>query len=188
MSFKINPLNAVDSYKLGHRPAYPIGTSEVYSNFTPRSVRHLNVPSEYKTNEIVWFGGQAVFKDMIELWDEEFFSRDIDLIIENYAKRIAPFVGPNEYTMEHIRELHKLGYLPLEIKTLPEGSRVPVGIPVLTIRNTRPEFFWLTNYLESYISAELWKISTSATIADYYRKIITKWAEKTGCLYVEIDE
>jgi nicotinamide phosphoribosyltransferase len=185
MSFKINPLHAVDSYKLGHRPAYPKGTTEVYSNWTPRSVRHLNVPEKYKTNEIVWFGGQAIITDMIEMWDEGFFDKPLSTgfgqgILADYAKRIAPFVGPNEYPLDHIKALHTLGYLPLEIKTLEEGSRVPVGVPVLTIRNTHEDFFWLTNYLESYLSAELWKMSTSATIADYYRKIITFWADKTG--------
>ena len=180
MSFKIKPLHAVDSYKLGHRPAYPAGTTEVYSNFTPRSVNHLNIPTGYKTNEIVWFGGQAVITDMIELWQEEFFAKDVESIIDEYDDRIATFIGPNDYPMDHIRDLHKLGYLPLEIKTLPEGSYVPVGVPVITIRNTDSRFAWLTNYLESYLSAELWKPSTSATIADYYRKIITKWADKTG--------
>lgn len=180
MSFKIRPLHAVDSYKLGHRVAYPLGTEQVYSNFTPRSVKHLNIPAEYKTNEIIWVGSQAIVRDMIELWNEEFFSKPYGKISNEYASRIAPFVGSNEYTMEHIYALHRLGYLPLEIKTLPEGSRVPVGVPVLTITNTNPEFFWLTNYLESYLSAELWKMSTSATIADAYRKIGTKWADVTG--------
>lgn len=184
--FKSNPLHATDSYKLSHRTAYLEGTTEVYSNFTPRSMKHFNAPAEYKSNEIVWVGAQAVVKDMVEMWNEEFFNSTLlagDNIkdkIARYAKRIAPFIGPNEYPMDHIYALHKLGYLPLEIKTLPEGSRVPVGIPVLTIRNTHPEFFWLTNYLESYLSAELWKMSTSATIADTYRKIVTKWSDITG--------
>lgn len=182
MSFKINPLSAVDSYKLSHRPAYPKGTEFVYSNFTPRSVKHLNVPEEYKTNEIVWFGGQAIIQELVEMWDEEFFRKEISSyhqIIEKFTNLIAPFAGA-DYATEHLRELYNLGYLPLRIKTLPEGARVPVGVPVLTIENTDKRFFWLTNYIETYLSTELWKPSTSATIADVYRRIGTKWYEKTG--------
>lgn len=193
MSFRLNPLSTVDSYKLGHRGMFPPGVTEVYSNFTPRSVNHLNVPEKYKTNEIIWFGGQAIIKDLVELWDKEFFSLSsqeraygnevypsvLDDVLLDFQKRVAPFAGPN-YSIEHLRALHKLGYLPLEIKTLPEGSRVPVGVPVLTIRNTHPEFFWLTNYLETVLSTELWKMSTSATIAGYYKKILNYWSDKTG--------
>lgn len=193
MSFKLNPLLNADSYKFNHINMYPEGITEVYSNFTPRSVHHLNVPSEFKTNEIVWFGGQATIQDMVDLWNDNFFaltnsryrfkndpvSTELDLFIREFSRIIAPFAGPN-YRIDHLYELHTLGYLPLEIKTLPEGSRVPVGVPVLTVKNTRPEFFWLTNFIESYLSAELWKMSTSATIADYYRKIGKVWYAETG--------
>lgn len=192
MAFRINPISAVDSYKLSHRVAYPEGTTHVYSNFTPRSVKHLNVPEEYKDNKIVWFGGEAVIRDMIEMWDEEFFlvdniswdkkennKTDFEDVILKFMDLIVPFAGPN-YAVGHLIELHNLGYLPLRIKTLPEGSLVPVGVPVLTIENTDPRFFWLTNYIETYLSAELWKPSTSATIAYAYRKIGKKWYEKTG--------
>lgn len=186
MSFKLNPLLNEDAYKLSHINMYPKGVSEVYSNFTPRSVRHLNVPSQYKTNEIVWFGGQAVIQDMVDLWNEHFFSlSDIDIggaldeFISDFSRIIAPFAGA-DYSVKHLYALHAVGYLPLEIKTLPEGSHVPVGVPVLTVRNTKPEFYWLTNFIESYLSAELWKMSTSATIADYYRQIGNFWYYKTG--------
>lgn len=179
MSFKLNPLFGADAYKYGHIRFYPKGITEVYSNFTPRSVKHLNIPEEYKTNEIVWVGGQALVQDMVELWEEEFLLlSDVEEALSNFVRVIAPFVG-GEYDVSHLRALHKLGYLPLEIKTLPEGSRVPVGIPVLTVRNTLPEYYWLTNFIESYLSTEGWKMSTSATIADYYRKILTKWSDIT---------
>jgi nicotinamide phosphoribosyltransferase len=201
--FKLNPLLNADSYKFNHINMYPKGVTEVYSNFTPRSVRHLNVPEHYKTNEIVWFGGQAVIQDMVDQWNEYFFSlsstsnyafsgkaedinSQLDVFIKDFSRIIAPFAG-SDYSIDHLKALHALGYLPLEIKTLPEGSRVPVGVPVMTVRNTEPEFFWLTNFIESYLSAELWKMSTSATIADYYRKIGTFWYEKTGAAIPFLD-
>lgn len=191
MSFKLNPLLNADSYKFNHINMYPSGITEVYSNFTPRSVKHLNVPSTYKKELIVWFGGQAVIQDMVDMWDEHFFklNTSADFVngslkmvfpfIEKFKKTIAPFAGV-DYPTEHLESLWKLGYLPIEVKTLPEGALVPVGVPVLTIRNTRPEFFWLTNFLETWLSAELWQMSTSATIAWYYRQIGNFWYEKTG--------
>lgn len=193
MSFKLNPLLNADSYKFNHINMYPSGITEVYSNFTPRSVRHLNVPEKYKKNSIVWFGGQAVIQDMVDVWNDNFFNlqskgvwnektKSLELVlpfVEEFSRVIAPFAGA-DYKVDHLYDLYKLGYLPLEIKTLPEGSHVPVGVPVLTVRNTRPEFFWLTNFIESYLSAELWKMSTSATIANYYRQIGNFWYEKTG--------
>lgn len=189
MSFKLNPLLNADSYKFSHINMYPSGITEVYSNFTPRSVKHLNVPKKYKTNEIIWFGGQAVIQDMVDLWNDNFFRlnfdrvmgthSELDFFIDEFSRIIAPFAGA-DYKVDHLYALHELGYLPLEIKTLPEGSHVPVGVPVMTVRNTKPEFFWLTNFIESYLSAELWKMSTSATIAKYYRDIGNFWYEKTG--------
>src|SRR5690606_6524691 len=67
----------------------------------------------------------------------------------------------------------------LEVKSLPEGTLAPVGVPVLTIKNTKPEFFWLTNFLETIISNLLWKPMTSATIAHQYKKNLVAWAKYT---------
>lgn len=50
---------------------------------------------------------------------------------------------------------------------------------MLTIRNTKPEFFWVTNFLETIMSTELWLPMTSATIARGYKQILLKWADKT---------
>ena len=66
------------------------------------------------------------------------------------------------------------------IKALPEGSCVPVRVPMFTIYNTRPEFFWLTNYFETLLSAIIWMPCTSATIAKQYHKILIKYAEETS--------
>ena len=82
--------------------------------------------------------------------------------------------------VDHIEALHDLGYLPLRIKALPEGSRVNMRVPVLTVINTDPRFFWLTNYIETVLSAELWKSCTTATIAYEYKRLLTQYAIKTG--------
>lgn len=211
MSFKLNPLYAADSYKYNHINMGHRNITEGFSNLTARSVRHLNVPEKYKTDKFVWFGSQAVILDMIELWNEQFFNAKERIevsveydedgipmyayravpttlaeVIQDFSRVIAPFAGP-DFNVDHLYELHAIGYLPLEIKTLPEGSLVKVGIPSLTNKNTHDKFGWLDNFIESYLSAELWKMSTSATIAYYYRQIGNYWYEKTGANKAFID-
>lgn len=181
MSFSTKTaLTCIDSYKLGHADQYPPNTTRVYSNFTARSVNHLNVGHKYKTEYIVWAGIQNFLKELKELWDETFFLRKKEEVVAEFAELVAPFVGPRGFDVSRIEWLHDLGYLPLQIKALPEGAVVPVGVPVLTITNTLPEAYWLPNFLETHLSADLWKIPTSATISAYYRRIIEEYAELTG--------
>jgi len=177
--YKNNPLTAIDFYKADHRRQYPEGTEFVYSNFTPRSDRLFNWKD--KSGKIVWFGLQGFIKSfIIECWNKEFFLKPKDDVVSYYKKRMDNSLGPDAISIEHIKELHDLGYLPIKIKALPEGVRTAIGVPVLTIVNTLPEFYWLTNYLESVLSAMLWKPCTSATIAYEYKKLLNKYADSTG--------
>lgn len=178
--FKQTALSSLDSYKLGHADQYPPGTTKVYSNFTARTDRHFNVPEQYKDGKIVWFGLQGFLKELECIWENTFFSEDWEVIEKEAIELYAPFCGPNGFNTSRLKELWELGFLPLEIKSLPEGSLVPMNVPVLTITNTLPEFYWLPNFLEAWLSSELWKGSTSATISRVYRKIINKYAGLTG--------
>ena len=170
----MNPLNLIDFYKADHRRQYPPNTTLIYSNFTPRSSR---IP---EIQEIVFFGLQYVIKEyLVDTFNHGFFSKPKNDIIRHYKNRMDTSLGADAVPTEHMEQLHDLGYLPIEIKALEEGSIVPLGVPVLTIRNTRPEFFWLTNYLETLISCVLWKPCTSATLARQYKKIFNKYADET---------
>ena len=174
---KINPLTAIDFYKADHRRQYPDGTEVVYSNFTPRTGKYANTD----LGGIIFFGLQGFIKTfLIEAWKEGFFLKDKAEVVSAYKRRMDNALGPDAISVEHIEALHDLGYLPIEIKALPEGSFVPYGVPVLTIVNTKPKFFWITNYLESVMSAELWKASTSATTAYAYYKEFARHGSKVG--------
>jgi len=177
-----NPLNAIDFYKADHRKQYPEGTTEVYSNFTPRSNRLAKSLQEFKQDhKIVVFGIQyMVMSFLINDWDTGFFSEPKDNIIAQYKRRMDTSLGPDAVSIEHIEALHDLGYLPIQVKALPEGSRVPEGIPVMTVVNTLPEYFWLTNYLESVMSCYLWHPMTTATTAYEYKRLLMKYAQLTG--------
>jgi len=175
-----NPLNTIDFYKADHRRQYPSGTQFVYSNFTPRSSRLAPVPESFD-DRVVFVGLQGFIKNyLIEAWSEGFFNQPKQLVIAKYKKRMDKSLGEGSIPLDHIEALHDLGYLPLRIKALPEGSRVNIKVPMFTVINTLPEFFWLTNYIETAISAEIWKPSTTATIALEYRKLFTDYAIKTG--------
>lgn len=180
MTFKLSPITTTDSYKLAHARMYPENTTQIYSNFTPRSNSHLNVPAAFKTNKMVWFGVQGMVRQMQEEWQANFFDVPLNDILAHFKHNTAPFTGDYPVDIASISALHNLGYLPIKIKALKEGSRVNTGVPVFTITNTKPEFYWLTNYLESYLSTESWKPATTATIADIYRQIITRYANETG--------
>ncbi len=170
-----------DFYKTDHRRQYPEGTDMVYSNFTARSSRLANVlPGQYD-EKIVWFGLQAFILDyLIKEFNETFFEVDKDLAVAKYKRYLDTSLGEGAVPVEHIEDLHDLGYLPLLIKSLPEGSRVDIKVPVLTITNTLSKFYWLVNDLETVMSCELWKPTTTATIAHEYYKLLSKYAEATG--------
>lgn len=178
--FTQTALASIDSYKLGHADQYPEGTTKVYSNFTPRSLKHLQVPRQCGTIRAVWFGLQAFLNDLQSVWQETFFDQSKDEVVAEFMELVGPFCGPRGFNQSRIEWLHDLGYLPIEIKSLPEGTLVPAGVPVLTITNTLPEAYWLPNFLETWLSADLWKPSTAATISYTYRKIIDHYAELTG--------
>ncbi|AUU99882.1 nicotinate phosphoribosyltransferase [Phytobacter ursingii] len=175
---KMNPILAIDGYKVSHRAQYPQGTTQVYSNFTPRSDRFFSSP--VADGKLVFFGLQGFLRwFMVDLFNDAFFARPQEDVVNEYKAVMDSYLGKDAVPVDHIRALHNLGYLPLHIKSLDEGSKVPMKVPVLTITNTRDEFFWLVNYLETVLSAELWKASTNATIAHHYRKVCEQWAVKT---------
>lgn len=171
----IRPLHLKDGYKADHRRQYPEGTEYVYSNLTARMSRLKNVDS------IVFFGLQAFLIDVLQdSWNTHFFHKPKDIVISAYKRRMDNYLGPGCITMDHVSDLHDLGFLPLKIKALDEGTLVPIGVPCLTIINTIPEFFWLTNFLETIISNSLWKPITSATTAFQYRKRFEEHCRETG--------
>jgi len=178
----MNPLLYTDGYKVDHRRQYPDQTTLVYSNWTPRKSRIAGV------NEVVFFGLQYFIKKyLIEDFNKNFFQQPKEEISKRYSRRINNYLGENKVGIEHIEDLHDLGYLPMVIKALPEGVSVPVRVPMLTMYNTKPEFFWLTNYFETLLSTTLWMPCNSATIARQYRLILDKYAEETSSIPEFVD-
>ncbi|TLU76180.1 nicotinate phosphoribosyltransferase [Mannheimia varigena] len=163
-----------DFYKTSHRIQYPEGSQFLYSTFTPRS----NAKAPF-LHHVVSFGFQAfIMKYLIHYFNDNFFSRSEFEVVTEYTRFIADTLQIED-SGEHIAQLHQLGYLPIRIKAIPEGKSVAIKVPMMTIENTHPDFFWLTNYLETLINVSLWQPITSASIAFAYRKALMQFSEKT---------
>jgi nicotinamide phosphoribosyltransferase len=166
-----------DFYKQSHRVQYPKGTELVYSTWESR----VALPPLDFTNSAVAFGFQAFCKEyLIDYFNEYFFARPKDEVVAEYARFIKYTLGDQNPETQHIERLHDLGYVPLLIKAVKEGTQVPCRVPMLTVENTVPEFFWLTNFVETLLSCQTWVASTSATSAREFRKMMNEYCEKTG--------
>ena len=169
----MNNINAAllkDAYKAFHKFAYNPEVTHVYSNFTNRHGKYSNT----KSDEVVFVGLQYFIKEiLVKQWNDTFFSKPKEEVVGEYRRVIESMLGKTIDT-KHMEDLHDLGYLPILVKALPEGSVVGYQIPTLTITNTVSGFGWVTNMLETVMSSELWGISTSATTAYTYRKRFEK--------------
>ena len=169
-----NPATYIDWYKGDHRRQYPPKTTGVYSNYTPRMSRVPGVDWATQSG-FQYFLDQYMIREM-----GRFFAGDRDKEMAKYKRRCDKALGPNDIGTSHIGELHELGYMPLEFRSIPEGRSVPLRVPLSTTEATDPRFFWLTNYIETIMSCVTWLPIQSATTAGHLYKLLSKAAEKTG--------
>ena len=171
---KLNSAFLTDGYKTGHHKQYPKNTSLVFANFTPRANKYA--PNH--ATHVLCFGTLMTFQRIHEMFEEGFFNRPKAEVLEEIKTELSLYLGM-DYDVSHFGELHDLGYLPVKVRALPEGTLCPIRVPVLTIYNTDPKFYWVTNYLETVISTLLWKPMTSASIAFQYRLLLESWQRRT---------
>ncbi len=169
-------LLGTDGYKLGHRKQYPQGTEIIFSNFTPRGSKHPEIKEEIEV-----FGLDYVIDNLKNSWDDFFNleSNDATEIIEEYKSIAEVYLG-QEYEVDHLYELYEHKKLPIEIYALPNYTVSKLNQPIFVIWNTDNKFYWLVNYLETWLINHSWLIVTSATIANEYRKIFDRYALETS--------
>ncbi len=165
-----------DVYKEFHSRAYHPEVTEVYANFTSRSGKLSNVANNDK---VAFVGLQYFIKSYLQEEWQDFFAADKHTAVVNHRRIMTAMLG---YPVDvgYLEALHDLGYLPLRIKALPEGTLVPYQVPPITVVNTKPGFEWLTNMIETVLSCENWPIQTSATTSVAYLKVFREFAQKTG--------
>ena len=171
---RINPMLLIDFYKAVHAEMLPKDITKSVSYFTPRMSRVK------MWDKVVMFGLQGFIKTyLIDFFNENFFERPFEEVMGEYSRIMDAALGKDAYKLEKIEKLHKLGYLPIEVISLPEGARVPMQVPMFGITNTHEEFAWLPQSLESLISAESWHPMLAATVGATYRDIVNKYYELT---------
>jgi len=156
-------LNA-DSYKYSQFNQYPEGTEYVYSYIESRGGKY---------DETVFFGLQAFIKEYLVYpitWN------DIDEAEAIILAHGEPF---NREGWEYIMKKYD-GYLPVEIKAVPEGTVVPVHNVLVSIINTDPKCYWLTSFLETALLRAVWYPTTVATNSREIKKVILDALERTG--------
>ena len=166
----INPFLLTDFYKLTHILQYRKELRELTSYLTPRGSRLPNI------DHVVMFGLQMYVKDyVVDNFNKNFFQRNFEYCECEIREVLELGLGYNEEliepTIHALRSLHELGYLPVEINGVLEGTLVPMGVPCVEIKSTNPQFFWVGQALEASLSAAIWQPMVSATIAREYRKI-----------------
>ena len=196
MSFKINSLYLTKATELSHKAMLPPGTTKIYRTYIPG-----NLNNAFKdTTKIVSFGQQLAWKWLHDEFEENFFYTEerennkikhsefpiygdgLNLKLKKkalqFAKDMSLYLGM-EYDGKHFEELWDLGYLPIRVKILSEGSQTNGNIPHMTLINTNDDFAWLPSYLEKIVLPLIMKSSYAATISKLYRKQAEKWVNKT---------
>jgi len=170
----VSPLLKSDAYKFSHMLLYPAGTQTVYETLTPR------VNSFFPWEDKMTVFGYHLFMSRLDQdFRENFFNLDWEDVVAEVEPAVAESLGAENAAkiMPHFKALHDLNYLPLKISTLPEGTLVPMQVPVLTIENTHPDFYWLPGYLETLLLSETFVTSTVASMARKFRQIGQKFAD-----------
>lgn len=170
----INPMLMCDFYKIVHSDMIPKGMTKSMSYYTPRMSRVK------RWDKVVNFGLQMFIKTyLVDYFNDQFFHQSEDDVVLEFERVLDASFGKGIYNSEKVRNLHKLGYLPIEIIALPEGTMVPIHVPIFGITNTHPDFAWLPQALESLISAEIWYPQITATVGKTYRDIVNKYYDIT---------
>lgn len=161
--YNINPILNADSYKLSHFLFYPEGTTNVYSYMESRGGKY---------DETLFFGLQGFLK--------EYLSKPITRLDIKYAKGFAAEHGLpfNEEGWLHILNKHD-GYLPVEIKAVPEGMVIPNHNVLMTVENTDPAVPFITSYIET-MALRLWYPITVATRGLNMKRAIKGYYEATS--------
>ena len=162
-----NIILLTDSYKLSHYKQYPAGTSQIYSYFESRG-------GEFEG--VTFFGLQYLLKEYLE--GQVVTQEKIDRADKIYTAHFGNPTLFNKTGWEYILHTHN-GHLPIRIKAVAEGTVIPTHNVMLTIENTDPNCFWLTNFLETLL-LQLWYPCTVATISREVKDLITKYLNETG--------
>lgn len=162
-----NIMLLTDNYKVTHWRQYPKGAEIVYSYLESRGGQF---------DKTVMFGLQYIIKKY--LTGKVITKKRIDEAEKFFTAHLGDKYLFNREGWEYILKTYN-GYLPIRIMAVPEGTLVGTHNVLVTVENTDPKCYWLTNYIETLL-VEVWYPITVATLSYHIKKIIMKYLEETG--------
>lgn len=160
-----NLILKTDSYKLSQYLQYPEGTKKIFSYIESRGCKY--------SDEIMMFGMQYFLK--------KYLSSPITQEDINEGARFANAHGMpfNKDGWQYILENHD-GFLPLKIKSVPEGTVIPTHNIMVSVENTDENCAWITSYIETILLQSIWYPSTVATNSFLCKRLIKKYLDLTS--------
>lgn len=172
-AFRINPLCEADGYKVGHKDMLAKGTMREYWTWIPRSFKFM----PEGIDEIMSGGQQLVVRYLHSHFKELFFDKPVSEV-EKFGRDMCSYLMM-DYNADHFIDLHKLGYLPIEICALPEGEFTNNNVPHMVGINTVDNYAWFGLFLETLVSKLAWQLPVVATIGYAFKKNSVDWVNKT---------
>jgi nicotinamide phosphoribosyltransferase len=165
-----------DAYKYSHHKFYEDNTSKIYSYLESRGG---------KFSETVFFGLQYFLKTYLE--GVAITQEDLEEAYEYLGTKYGVFGREDVFDKSKFQYIIDTygGRLPISIKAVPEGTVLSTKNVLLTIENTDPECYWLTNFLET-ILLQVWYPITVATLSHEIKKIVYEYFDKTSNLPREV--
>lgn len=167
----MNMILNTDSYKYSHYAQYPPDTDAISAYVESRPGGRYD--------RVLFFGLQMFLKEYLS---RRITMADVEEADEMVRAHGLPF---NRSGWDTLVTRHG-GRFPLLIEALPEGMIVPVGTPLVQVRNTDPDFFWLPTFVETALLRAVWYPSTVATVSYNVRRIITAALEKSCDDYTDV--
>ena len=164
---KNNLILLADAYKYSHDKLYYPGTTRVYSYMESRGGKFDNT---------VFFGLQYYLKEFLAGF--AFTQDDLDEAAEFMPQVFGRDDVFNKDNFQYILDTYE-GRLPIRIKALPEGVAVPTQNVLMTIENTDPKCYWLTNFLETLLM-QMWYPITVATLSREVKKVLVQYFDETA--------
>lgn len=161
----INPIIATDAYKFTHHLQYPNDLNKIYSYGEAR------IGSRF--DQISWFGLQMIVQSLVET------KMTKEMVDEAEEISYLTFGTKKFFNRKTWDKVVEIGYLPVEIKELPEGMVVPVSTPLFTIESTEDWFANTMNALEVFLM-HVWYPMTIATNSMYIKNDLIPLFEKSG--------
>lgn len=162
-----NLILLADAYKYSHHKLYVPGTNRIYSYLESRGGQF---------SETVFYGLQYFLKAYLEgpVITAEKIKEASEMLPEVFGRDDVFDASRFEYILEK----HG-GHLPVRIRAVPEGTVVPVKNVLMTIENTDPACYWLTNFLETLLM-QVWYPNTVATLSREIKKVVLQYFKATA--------